>query len=628
MKKYWKYLVFQVCMSVLLVFVLRTAVDERGGLSDNSDYMDSLWTYTEISPESPFFQNVQLDKDKLKAVEVFVGPDMGGKTLTISVFAGDKMISQGSTLTMNTLYDQWYRVVLNDELKKIGDQNLTLAISCNEQLNLVQVAQTRNLTNEENNVGTVLFYDYKNENRFILVASMIAILLWLAISTILYILRQRLKIHHLFIMLYCLMGLMYLILVPMSGVADEPHHFFRIYEISEGNFVSSLNELGEAGDFLPANIEEGMTQRSTTYAEEREAFSIERSTERAFFEFENTTLYSPISYLPQVIGVVVGKMFTKRLFLIAYFGRCFAFATIGWLLYMSVKYIPVGKEVLMATALLPINLQECMSLAADGLAFAVVTAMISYVLYLRYTYRNQIGVKQLSILIALAVMVASCKIVYLPVCLIVFLVPKEKFGSKASFVWKSMLVCIVAGIVSLMWLIICRKFLPGGDVVNSGTQTWLIMQNPFNYLAVIARTYAKYAVVQFQQLFSGAMGYMDIPCGNDVVLLTAGTYIYILAQSKITICDEKWNLLRIMMGFISLCVIMLTLTSLYLQWTPVGTAWIAGTQGRYYIPILLPMVMALKKPTTQENEKLVYEWPMMIIVNVMALATMVTWYIF
>ena len=54
--------------------------------------------------------------------------------------------------------------------------------------------------------------------------------------------------------------------------------------------------------------------------------------------------------------------------------------------------------------------------------------LISFIFYLKEK-KGLLNIREKLLIIILPIIIALCKIVYLPVCLLLFLIPKEKFGS-------------------------------------------------------------------------------------------------------------------------------------------------------------------------------------------------------
>jgi len=93
-----------------------------------------------------------------------------------------------------------------------------------------------------------------------------------------------------FAVLYLTLGLLFLVVVPVPGVPDEPHHFLRAYEISRGALISDMDEFGEVGGYLPENLDANMPDSSITYRDVKEHFKEKISDNEIHLEYENTAL--------------------------------------------------------------------------------------------------------------------------------------------------------------------------------------------------------------------------------------------------------------------------------------------------------------------------------------------------
>jgi uncharacterized membrane protein len=86
--------------------------------------------------------------------------------------------------------------------------------------------------------------------------------------------------------------------------------------------------------------------------------------------------------------------------------------------------------------------------------------------------------------------------------------------------------------------------------------------------------------------------------------------------------DKIDNFDKGLMIFISISTIILMFTSLYIQWTAVAEKYIDGVQGRYFIPLMLPLTIIcnIKNINTGKiSEKLLF-W----IVNIVILVNIYT----
>ena len=94
------------------------------------------------------------------------------------------------------------------------------------------------------------------------------------------------------------------------------------------------------------------------------------------------SVYSPVQYLPQVIGVGIGKILTDRPILISYLGRLANLAICITMLYYAIKKIPFAKKLLLILAFIPIAIEGFVTLSGDG--FTIATAFFVYSIYFRH----------------------------------------------------------------------------------------------------------------------------------------------------------------------------------------------------------------------------------------------------
>lgn len=76
------------------------------------------------------------------------------------------------------------------------------------------------------------------------------------------------------------------------------------------------------------------------------------------------------------------------------------------------------------------TMQEAVSLSPDAMTIAVSIALISFILYFRNGPEKALQKKHFIILSALLIALSLCKIVYLPLCFLIFLIPTKCFQSK------------------------------------------------------------------------------------------------------------------------------------------------------------------------------------------------------
>src|SRR5215203_2869427 len=134
-----------------------------------------------------------------------------------------------------------------------------------------------------------------------------------------------------FLLLASLFGMVMLFLTPAALVGDEPNHFFRAYQISDGTIIGIKHE-GYSGGWIPESIL--VTNRrlvgdiemhydvkfDTNLISELRQIPLDEGA-KVFVPFHNTVVYAPVAYIPQVIGIWTGKALGASALGLIYFAR-------------------------------------------------------------------------------------------------------------------------------------------------------------------------------------------------------------------------------------------------------------------------------------------------------------------
>lgn len=454
----------------------------------------------------------------------------------------------------------------------------------------------------------------KYSTLLIIVFTLIEILLFLITNSML---KRQKPIEKIFLALIIPIGLFYMILIPIGRIPDEENHAKRAYEISEGHIISSRNSDNVGGQVLNKKLAE--INKYIDYKSYKEAFKPDKKIEKKFLTFPNTSLYSFINYVPQSLGILMGKLLHLPLIFQLYLARIANFIVWILLMYLALKLIPYKKICVFSFLFIPIMLQEAVSLSADALTNGISFFLISYALYLKEK-KDNINKKDTIIMALSTIVLAMCKIVYLPLCLIVFIIPYNKFYTKKKKYIKIGLLASIVVLLSLIWLKISSSYLveyynPG---VDSPMQVSYILHNPISYIVYCFNTLYELFDLWVYQLLGGSLCWLDVQLSCFYIYIMIFLFIYILlfdGSKKISGKD------KFLSGIIIFGTIMLIFTSLYVQWTPVANRIIEGIQGRYYIPLLLPLALVsnFSKTSGEKNLNLKIITYLLIFFNIYAL---------
>ncbi len=415
-----------------------------------------------------------------------------------------------------------------------------------------------------------------------------------------------------FVTLASFFGLIILLITPPFQSPDEINHFYRAYQISEGNLIAKKQN-NRVGGYLPTSLVKiadpflGLrwdSQIKTTCKTITEQFKIPlNSKEKNFVDFPNTGMYSPISYLPQAIAILVLRKLDLPPLYIFYGAR--VFTLLFWIIsiFYSIKIIPFYKWFFALVALLPMSVFINMSLSADVVTNLLSFILIAYGLKLAYSDR-QVRKKQFVIISLLVVLLASAKLVYTPIMLLLLLIPKEKFFSTKTYYVQLISLFVIAFATIFFWSTIMNNLYVPYSVydmefrdtatLNSCADMHEQMQYILHHGLYLWHVYVNSMIGAFDMYFQGyigTLGWLDTELPMPLIYLS---YIVLCAVAFMDGCKNIYLKLHqktiILFSFVIL--IGLVLLSQYLTWDCVGGDIIETLQGRYFTPIF-PLLFML-----------------------------------
>lgn len=388
--------------------------------------------------------------------------------------------------------------------------------------------------------------------------------------------------------------------IPVGRGHDETIHWIKVFEISEGTLISPIDsETGISTAFLPAGVEEIVKERK--YGEFRYVDNIPllnnklNYNERIKIENPRAESYCFIQYIPEVAGILIGKLITQNPLLLAYMARIGNIITCTIIMYFAIKLIPFGKNILLILATIPIAIEGFATISSDGITTSICALFIAYTFYIAFDKNKKCGKKEVLILAIMGAVLSLCKIVYMPLIFLTLIIPKDKFKSKKSKIISIFIIVILGLVCNFMWL--GYKFLP--TIVNSANvesndtleKILTIITNPVEYVQKILYTIGYKGSNYFITLFGGQLEWNET-IKIEIIPYAIGIIATIIAMSQ---DNNKYKLTKFQKTIILLIVltiILLVFTALYTTWSNKRLNYIDGVQGRYFLPIL-PLVLIL-----------------------------------
>ena len=432
---------------------------------------------------------------------------------------------------------------------------------------------------------------------FIIIGSILLEILLCAI--ILIAKKKKWKIEKLFLILSLIIGVFYVFAIPIGRAPDEAAHFFRIYEITTGHFTSDVTEDGKYGGSTQAsNIDfvNNFATDNVKYIDILNNLSIYPDNSEQIFIKTSASSYHPIDYFPHLLGMGLGEFLHLPILVSAYIAKLFNLIICILILYFSIKYIPFLKEFIFFIAFLHITMQGMSSLSADGFIIAIAIAFISFILYSTYTMQHHFAKKHYLLIFSLCLVLSLSKIVYAFLCLLIFAIPKKRFNGQKQ---KTITILIIGGICAaslLVWLFISASIQAPVDPTNRE----VLLSNPLKYLAILIRSVSSNFYLYLNGTLGGYLEWFNVVLSPLYIIPSLIIFILLCKKARDHILITPT--IKILAICIFIIISTLIFSIMFTQWTKPGETIIDGVQGRYFIPLLLLIPLALMK--NQQHDRL------------------------
>ena len=427
------------------------------------------------------------------------------------------------------------------------------------------------------------------------------------------------KIHIYFAVLCALLGTMIIVSQPAATFYswDDQIHFEETIEwfggtinYSNGEYnLSNVNVIDSAGrDSINSAAEK---QNQINY------FNSDIDPNYAK-NLSHVPSFEKISYLPMAIGYNFAKFIHLPFVICFLFGKIFNLLFYIFLISYAIKILKFGKRLLAVIALLPSIIFLASEYSYDPAVFAGLTIFIVHIVNLLLDKTAKFNFKTCLIMISSITYTCFAKAIYAPFILLTLLIPKERFQNpKQSKLVK-------AGFIGIMIFLLSLAVLPAlngstqsdprGKNTSAAEQASLIIKHPLDYTTVLNNT----AVSHFGYKLIGSdtlksFSYMDPqenvdPATPNSVFdkdCTNFYYILLILLIFVFLTDNKGNHLTKKQRLFGICttllIMLLIWSALYLSFTPVGSNTIEGVQGRYFLPLLFPLLFFLQPKNIQNK---------------------------
>jgi uncharacterized membrane protein len=314
---------------------------------------------------------------------------------------------------------------------------------------------------------------------------------------------------------------------------------------------------------------------------------------QVFQGFPNTVVYTPIPYLPQVLGILIGKISNASPLTMIYLARITNLIFFIALAFAAIRITPIHKWVFCLLCLTPTAVFQVASASVDAFTYGI--CFLTIAVFLSYGVNEDVKLGSIDWIkiFSLSLVAVLSKQAYILLPLLYLLIPRRKVGSTSRYVliFSSLYaVCIIAEAV---WSYLVKAiYLPyRSDIpIDPEQQLAFIINQPLNFIGIVVQNYTVFFGYYFKGFF-GQLTWLDLYVPTYISIFTCLVIVIAALLDK----DSKKRVSKFN-KFIFLLIIggtaFLISTLLYMTWSPIGQDFIAGIQGRYFIPIA-PLIFLL-----------------------------------
>lgn len=436
--------------------------------------------------------------------------------------------------------------------------------------------------------------------------------------------RLVLRPHRVFLLLWLIAATIVAIFTPLGAGFDETMHIARVAQLSQGVVLPSeveYDKIDDAAAVKPetdeyalyggtedAALQEFAKRGNVSFQTDvaYEPYSFPWWTDARFdvgrtmgegevtWAFPNTSINSPVVYLPYVLGYLASTLVTGNVIIVGIVTRLCGVAFFGLAVAAAIRIAPFGKWLMAAVALSPLSLLDNSFVTADMMTIAAVAVFLSAVLRL---VCEDPGRRLDWVLVgASGCVIAVAKLAYLPFGLLLFLVPLVRADARNRATWTRVaLICALALALFGIWYLQIKDINTGAlwsDSVDPAEQTRFVLSNPLRYLFLyVKRLFATDCLALTAPFLIMYPSWFSV-----LVLLVA-------ANSDRPSISRAWGHLGARRGAVPVFLLLvwvlvgfLIVLALYLQFTSVGSPEIDGVQSRYFLPLIVPLLLAVALP--------------------------------
>ena len=408
---------------------------------------------------------------------------------------------------------------------------------------------------------------------------------------------ENLPLELVFLAIALTWGVLQVFIVPPFQVPDEGDHWFRAWALTDGQLTADKQGMVT----LPASFTRPADLYTRLVAAGVLPVSLVGQAGFAGYEdlFNGTgpsgtvkvpsrvASYGPLGYLPQALGVALGRLLGAPPLTCFYLARLGNLLAAVALLFLAIRIAPFGKPLFLLLALLPMTMFELASVSCDALTIA--GAMLFTALALRASARPTLRRTDIALLVSVAAVLLNIKPGYWALVLLVLLIRPAQLGGRLRFV------LFVAGsilVVALIFLFVVLLTSTDARIQGGGgpqAQLLFIARQPLDFLGIVWSN-LQANLVKWPLESIGVLGWFTIalPPLSYLLVLVGGFGALLQWREDVRLRARE----RALLAVVGAAVFGTMVVALYAFLEPTGSGQVQ-VQGRYLAPVLLLLLLSV-----------------------------------
>ena len=415
---------------------------------------------------------------------------------------------------------------------------------------------------------------------------------------------RRFRIEKVFLFTILCLGVIYNFVLTPYMTPDESYHIDMSYRHS--NTLLGIDSAGENKCYKRKDDTELDFSSSPSLENYKliydGLFTTVQDDTLVEAEATSTTNAPMIIYLPAVLGMTLARILHLGTVPMLLLGRWCSLLGFALLTYFGMKKLPFGKTTLFLLAVLPMNLQQCTSFSYDAVITGVSFLYICWCLSLAFGERQVKGTDMLGLGLLGIILVYGKSGVYLPLALLLFLIPAKRFGGRkfrnicmAGLLLLPVLCFLNQNTVAVNYIATTTEATATvGSSATAGYTIGYFLSQPLELIRMLANTLSDKTAFYLESLVGQKMGWVEIDISEVIFMLFWLLLILSAFKTKaepmyVKTGQKWWN------AFVCALCAGIILAGMLLTWTPRGYVSIEGVQGRYFLAFMPALMLVVRK---------------------------------